>query len=123
LPRGDRDIFVIPKEYGVIVKKLKKSGTFKQSYIVSTPIPLKIKVLQFYFSGMMLKLNYKNIDAEIFDDGTFTFTIPPGENQLIELYYAGTPFDPAVWILAISGFISLLMSLSLIDKSWRKKNN
>jgi hypothetical protein len=123
LPRGDRDILVIPKEYGVIVKKLKKSGTFKQSYIVSTPIPLKIRVLQFYFPGMTLKLNYKDVNAKISDDGTFTFAIPAGEHQLIELYYAGPPFDFPIRILALSGFISLLMGLSLIEKSWRKKNN
>ncbi len=120
IPRGERDILDIPNADAIKVKEMNKSSIFRKSFLISSIEPTSARVLQFYFPGMCVKSNYEDISGKIkiLDDGTFTFPIPAGENQFIEIYYAGVPFDVVIGVMALSG----LAAVSAAIFYWGRKN-
>ena len=120
IPRGEKDILDIPNADAIKVKEMNKSSIFRKSFVISSTELTSVRVLQFYFPGMCVKSNYEDISGKIkiLDDGTFTFPIQAGKNQLIEIYYAGAPFDFIVGIMALSG----LAAISTAIFYWSRKN-
>ncbi len=121
IPRGRRNMLQIPENSTAKIMELAESSSYRYSATISNPAKMNLRVLQFYFPGFCVRLNYKNISGsiKIFDDGTFSVPIPAAENQLIEIYYAGTPFDFIAGIVAILGLATIF---SVIFYQWIKKD-
>ncbi len=102
-PRGGREILQISGN-GARIRKLSGSSSYRYAAVVSSQGGARLRVLQFYFPGMSLSLDHRDLtlDVEVAEDGTFSVEIPPGKH-LVEVSYPGTPYDFIAMMLAFSG--------------------
>jgi len=119
--RGTREMLQLPEGSGAKAVKLADSSPYRYLALISSPSAVEARVLQFYFPSFCVKVDHKDISDLIKNesDGTFSFPVPAGDEHLVEIFYAGTPFDFGALIILLAG-TSVSLGIGLSFKKRKK---